>query len=88
MINETKAKPRIFEESGEATTSKYWKQGADLIMQAGEGRYDFARGFDEGIFGSDSVTKTPKLLDLMKKTMKSGFTSYGGVVHSEAGSKD
>jgi hypothetical protein len=32
MINETEAKPRIFEESGEATTSKYWKKGADLIM--------------------------------------------------------
>ena len=57
-------------------------------MQAGVGRYDFARGFDEGIFGSNSVTKNPKLLNLMERTMKSGFTSNGGVVHSEAGSSD
>lgn len=57
MINETPVKARIFEESGETTTSKYWKSGEDLIMQAGEGRYDFTRGFDEGIFGADSVKK-------------------------------
>ena len=32
MITETEVKPRIFEESGETTTSKYWKKGTDLIM--------------------------------------------------------
>ena len=82
------AKPRIFEESGETTSSKYWKEGDDLIMQAGEGRYDLARGFDDGLFGEDVVADNPKLGEIMKKTMVEGYTSYGGVVHSEAGSSD
>ena len=88
MIEESEEKTRYFEESGIPTTSKYWKKGSDLIMQAGEGRYDFARGFDEGIFGSDSVVKNPKLMEMMTNTLKNGFTSYGGVVQSEAGSKN
>jgi hypothetical protein len=88
MMRDNKPKPRIFAENSSKVTSVYWKQGKNLIMQAGEGRFDFARGFDEGIFGQDTVTKNPKLQEIMRHVMKSGFTSYGGVVHSESGSKD
>lgn len=40
------------------------------------------------MFGTDSVVKNPKLMELMRNTMKEGFTSYGGVVHSETGSSN
>ena len=87
-MKDVPSKPRVFEESGVANESKYWKKGDDLIMQSGEGRYDFYRGFDSGLFGEEAVVNNPKLGEIMKKIMVEGFTNYGGVVHSEAGSKD
>ena len=62
IINSTPSKPRIFEENGTPTESVYWKTNDGvLIMSAGEGRYDFARGFSDGVFSSDIVRNNPKI---------------------------
>jgi hypothetical protein len=88
LIDLTPAKPRVFEENGETSISKYWKQDDALIMEAGEGRYDFYKGFDHGVFGRKEVTMNPTLTEIMDATMNGEYSSYGGVVHSSAGSGD
>merc|ERR1712166_609797 len=88
MINNIPPKPRVFEENGEVTRSEYWKKADALIMQAGEGRYDFYKGFAHGTFSGTEIVKNPVIEEIMDLAMNGEYTSYGGVVHSSAGSGD
>lgn len=88
LIDNIPAKPRVFEENGEKNFSEYWKQDDTLIMQAGKGRYDFYRGFEHGVFGQEEIINNPVISEIMDVAMNGEYTSYGGVVHSSAGSGD
>lgn len=90
MIDNTPAKPRVFEENGERNESEYWlcEKTKALIMQAGVGRYDFYKGFDHGSFSGNDITKNPFIDEIMDAAMNGEYTSYGGVVYSSAGSGD
>ena len=86
IIANTPPLPRVWEESGEVTRSQYWRTPSELILQAGAGRYDLYKGFDQGIFGSDSVVHNPVVAKLMRAILVSEYTHYQGVIHSSAGS--
>jgi hypothetical protein len=46
------------ERSNVETRSRYWKCPCSLILQAGEGRFDLYKGFNDGIFSSPAVKAT------------------------------
>lgn len=85
-------KPRVWMESGKVTESRYWKQGkgtdGHLILQAGEGRFDLWRGFNEGFFDSKLLAQNPKLRHIMDHCLVENYTHYSGVIQSNPGSQD
>jgi hypothetical protein len=82
------AQPRIFSENDTETKSQFWKVDKYLIMQAGPGRYEFYRGFNDGFFSSKTVLHNAKLDDLMQQIMNGEFTNYSSIIHSSSGSED
>merc|ERR1712217_164528 len=90
MILNTAAQPRVWFENGVETTSQYWRtpDGNSLILQAGKGRYDLWRGFQQGFFASSSVVSNHKVERLVSKLLVKEFTNYSGVILSEPGSSD
>ena len=79
---------RHFSENNTQNQSIYWKTDRELILQAGKGRYDFYRGFQDDFFHSDRVLHNQTLEALMRNLMIDEFTNYSGVVHSTVGSLD
>jgi len=89
MIENSEPHPRVWQENGETTRSKYWKDDkGSVILQAGEGRYDLWRNFQEGFFSSQSVVANSKLEELMKNLMVCDYKNYSGVIMSKPGSKN
>jgi hypothetical protein len=88
IMESTPPHPRFFRENNRDHRSIYWKTDRELILQGGEGRYDFYRGFQEGIFGSDAVLHNPLLDRVMRHLLIDEFTNYSGVILSCQGSED
>jgi len=42
-------------------------------MQAGEGRYDFYKGFEHGVFGKEEVINNPVLSEIMDVAMNGEY---------------
>mmetsp|Transcript_67917 Transcript_67917/g.136666 ORF Transcript_67917/g.136666 Transcript_67917/m.136666 type:complete len:287 (+) Transcript_67917:66-926(+) len=84
---------RVWIENGEETTSRYWKCpnldiGEQVILQAGEGRYDLWKGFKSGFFGSESIVRNARLDALMDQLLVRDWGQYNGVIMSRPGSCD
>lgn len=77
---------RTFSENNVTNTTKYWQKEHEVILQAGNGRYDFYRGFSKTLLSPASINET--LETLMQKLMVDEFTCYSGIIHSTPGSED
>jgi ectoine hydroxylase-related dioxygenase (phytanoyl-CoA dioxygenase family) len=96
LITTTEKHRRVWTENNETVESAYWKDkaGAEggLVLQAGEGRYDYYKGFLHGIFEEGSanagaVTKPPAVAELVDSIMCSDYVNYSGFIVSQPGSK-
>ena len=47
-----------------------------MILQAGKGRYDFYKGFMQGIFATDSVVYNPVISKIAKAILVDDYTHY------------
>ncbi len=88
MIENTQPKPRVWMENGKVTKSQYWKgEDGAIILQAGEGRYDLWKNFQQGFFASKSVVQNKKIEELCKVLMIDDYKNYSGVIMSKPGSQ-
>lgn len=91
LIHSGKKYKREWTENNEAIESAYWKDGkGSLILQAGEKRYDYYRGFLHGIFEDgliNKVTKPPAVHELVDSNFRDDYVNYSGFIVSEPGSK-
>lgn len=79
---------RIWTENNEVTESRYWKKDENLILQAGERRYDLYKGFNSGFFSSSSVVGNKTLDSIISRCLINNYTQYNGVILSYPGSGD
>ncbi|MBU6446747.1 MAG: phytanoyl-CoA dioxygenase family protein, partial [Verrucomicrobia bacterium] len=87
LIENTPPQQRIFFENEQRNESKYWRDGQTLVMQAGEGRFDFYLGFESAFFPTRQVNQ-PLLNRLMQELLGGEFTHNAGVVLASPGGKD
>jgi len=94
LVTTTEAHDRVWTENDTETRSRYWK-GHDavsgkiqLILQAGEGRYDLYKGFDQGFFASETVVNNAKIEGIVKELLVDDYSSYSGVIQSDPQSSD
>lgn len=93
ILSSEPSRPRVWIENGKTTTSRYWKCsdsdiGEQVILQAGEGRYDLWKGFKSGFFGSESIVRNARLTSLMDRLLVCDYGQYNGVIMSSPGSSD
>lgn len=80
--------PRVWTENNMMTKSRYWKKDENVILQAGEGRYDLWKGFNTGFFSSSSVVNNTKLEPILSRCLVDNYAQYNGVILSYPGSGD
>jgi len=87
IMKKSPSKPRVWVENNVKTESVYWRTKNEMILQAGPGRYDLYKGFNLGIFNSETVSDNKVIKPLIDKLLVSDYLSYNGVILSEPGSE-
>ena len=79
-------RPRVWKDSGKTVRSQYWITDKEVMLQAGNGRFDCWKGFSKGILATENVRNNPLISKLMKELLVKDYTTYQGIVLSGANS--